>query len=106
MVDDPADCGAVGGGRCDRLFEHLGPGAVLVPLLLTPEEALTRRRRPGIAGRVGDRRDQGARSDWRRRVLRFYNQRGRAEQWVKEGDYTLSWMRLSCHDFVDNQVRF
>ncbi len=40
-----------------------------------------------------------------RRVVRFYNQRGRAEHCIKEGKYALSWTRLSCHDFVDNQVR-
>jgi hypothetical protein len=40
-----------------------------------------------------------------RRVVRFYNQRGRAEQWIKEGKYALNWTRLSCHDFVANQVR-
>ena len=28
-----------------------------------------------------------------------------AEQWIKEGKYALNWTRLSCHDFVDNQVR-
>ena len=32
-------------------------------------------------------------------------QRGTAEQWIKEGKYALKWTRLSCHDFVDNQVR-
>jgi len=26
-------------------------------------------------------------------------------QWIKEGKYALKWTRLSCHDFVDNQVR-
>jgi hypothetical protein len=40
-----------------------------------------------------------------RRVVRFYNQRGRAEQWIKEGKYAVHWTRLSCHDFIDNQVR-
>ena len=40
-----------------------------------------------------------------RRVVRFYNQRGRAEQWIKEGKYAINWTRLSCHDFADNQVR-
>ena len=39
------------------------------------------------------------------RVIRFYNGRGTAEQWIKEGKYALKWTRLSCHDFVDNQVR-
>jgi hypothetical protein len=38
-------------------------------------------------------------------VVRFYNNRGTAEQWIKEGKYAINWTRLSCHDFVDNQVR-
>jgi hypothetical protein len=38
-------------------------------------------------------------------VVKFYNKRGTAEQWIKEGKYTLNWTRLSCHDFTDNQVR-
>jgi hypothetical protein len=38
-------------------------------------------------------------------VIKFYNKRGTAEQWIKEGKYALNWTRLSCHDFVDNQVR-
>ena len=38
-------------------------------------------------------------------VTRFYNGRGTAEQWIKEGKYTLNWTRLSCHKFVANQVR-
>lgn len=38
-------------------------------------------------------------------VVKFYNNRGAAEQWIKEGKYALKWTRLSCHDFVDNQVR-
>ena len=37
--------------------------------------------------------------------LRFYNKRGTAEQWIKEGKYALNWTRLSCHRFVANQVR-
>src|SRR5450759_2538154 len=40
-----------------------------------------------------------------KRVVRFYNQRGAAEQWIKEGKNAIKWTRLSCHDFVDNQVR-
>jgi hypothetical protein len=35
----------------------------------------------------------------------LYNQRGAAEQWIKEGKNAVKWTRLSCHDFVDNQVR-
>jgi hypothetical protein len=38
-------------------------------------------------------------------VVRFYNKRGTAEQRIKDGKYALNWTRLSCHDFVDNQVR-
>jgi hypothetical protein len=38
-------------------------------------------------------------------VVKFYNKRGTAEQWIKEGKYALNWTRLSCHDFVANQVR-
>jgi hypothetical protein len=38
-------------------------------------------------------------------VVRFYNRRGTAEQWIKEGKNAVKWTRLSCHDFVDNQVR-
>jgi len=39
------------------------------------------------------------------RVVRFYNGRGVAEQWIKEGKNAVKWTKLSCHDFVDNQVR-
>lgn len=38
-------------------------------------------------------------------VVSFYNGRGTAEQWIKEGKYALNWTRLSCKNFVSNQVR-
>jgi hypothetical protein len=38
-------------------------------------------------------------------LVHFYNGRGTAEQWIKEGKYALNWTRLSCHRFVANQVR-
>ena len=38
-------------------------------------------------------------------VIDFYNRRGTAEQWIREGKHALNWTRLSCHDFDDNQVR-
>ena len=38
-------------------------------------------------------------------VVHFYNGRGTAEQWIKEGKYALSWNRLSCERFASNQVR-
>ncbi len=40
-----------------------------------------------------------------RRVVKFYNGRGTAEQWIKEGKNAIKWTKLSCHDFMDNQVR-
>lgn len=39
------------------------------------------------------------------RVLAFYNQRGTAEQHIKEGKYALKWTRLSCMRFAANAVR-
>jgi len=38
-------------------------------------------------------------------VVRDYNQRGTAEQWIREGKNAVKWTKLSCHDFVDNPVR-
>jgi hypothetical protein len=40
-----------------------------------------------------------------RAVVRFYNQRGSAEQWIKEGTEATHWTRLSCHRFRANEVR-
>jgi len=42
---------------------------------------------------------------WSRKVVKFYNGRGTAEQWIKEGKYAVKWTRLSCRNFRDNQVR-
>jgi hypothetical protein len=39
------------------------------------------------------------------RVLAFYNDRGTAEQHIKEGKYALKWTRLSCMRFAANVVR-
>src|SRR5262245_44488877 len=33
------------------------------------------------------------------RVSKFYNGRGTAEQYIKEGKLALRWTRLSCHAF-------
>jgi len=41
----------------------------------------------------------------KRAVVRFYNQRGTAEQWIKEGKEATHWTRLSCHRFRANEVR-
>ena len=40
-----------------------------------------------------------------RAVVRFYNKRGTAEQWIKEGKQAVMMTRLSCHRFRSNQVR-
>jgi hypothetical protein len=38
-------------------------------------------------------------------VVRFYNKRGTAEQWIKEGKQAVKLTRLSCHRFRANEVR-
>ena len=38
-------------------------------------------------------------------VIFFYNQRGKAEQYIKEGKNAIKWTRLSCRRFRDNAVR-
>ena len=40
-----------------------------------------------------------------RAVVRFYNKRATAEQWIKEGKQAVAMTRLSCHRFQANQVR-
>ena len=39
------------------------------------------------------------------RVVRFYNNRGIAEQWIKEGQQAVKTTWLSCHRFGCNEVR-
>ncbi len=39
------------------------------------------------------------------RVVAFYNQRGTAEQYIKEGKNAIKWTRLSCRGFRNNAVR-
>ena len=40
-----------------------------------------------------------------RAIVRFYNKRGTAEQWIKEGKQATHWTRLSCHRFRANEAR-
>jgi Transposase DDE domain group 1 len=40
-----------------------------------------------------------------RAVVRFYNRRGTAEPWIKEGKQAVKMTRLSCHRFPSNEVR-
>ncbi len=37
--------------------------------------------------------------------MAFYNQRGTAERWIKEGKNAVTWTRLSCHSLGGNAVR-
>ena len=39
------------------------------------------------------------------RVVAYYNQRGTAEQWIREGKGAIKWTRLSCRSFAANAVR-
>jgi Transposase DDE domain group 1 len=39
------------------------------------------------------------------RVVAFYNQRGTAEQCIREGKNAINWTRLSCRSFAANAVR-
>src|SRR4051794_2482357 len=39
------------------------------------------------------------------RVVAFYNQRGSAEQWIREGKNAAKWTRLSCRSMKANAVR-
>ena len=38
-------------------------------------------------------------------VVKFYNGRGTAEQWIKEGKNAVKWTKLFCRTFKDNQAR-
>jgi hypothetical protein len=40
-----------------------------------------------------------------RKVVRFYNKRGAAEQWIEEGKQAVKTTRLSCQQFRSNEVR-
>jgi len=40
-----------------------------------------------------------------RAVVRFYDKRGTAEQWIREGKQAVKMTRLSCHRFRSNEVR-
>jgi Transposase DDE domain group 1 len=40
-----------------------------------------------------------------RAVVRFYNKRGTAEHWIKEGKQAVKMTWLSCHRFQSNEVR-
>ncbi len=37
-------------------------------------------------------------------MVRFYNKRGRADQWIREGKQAVKMTRLGCHFFRSNEV--
>ena len=39
------------------------------------------------------------------RIVAFHNQRGTAEQWIKEGKEATKWTRLSCLSFAAIAIR-
>lgn len=38
-------------------------------------------------------------------VVKSFNGRGTAKQWMKEGKNRVRWTRFSCHDLADQQIR-
>lgn len=40
------------------------------------------------------------------RVVACYNRHGMAERWIKDGKNALTWTRLSCRRFRNDEVRF
>ncbi len=38
-------------------------------------------------------------------MVAFYNQRGKAEQYIQEGKYAIKLTRLSCGKFRNNDIR-
>ena len=77
------------GAELDQAAPGGGQGRV-APGRAVPAGRL-HRHQPDPAGRSGS--------------VKFYNGRGTAEQWIKEGKKALRWTRLSCRAFRDNAVR-
>jgi hypothetical protein len=40
-----------------------------------------------------------------KKVVRFSNRKGTAEQWIKEGKNAVKWTKLSCRRFRDDAAR-
>ena len=99
------------------LTRPVGPAAEeaggLVHQLSLPGQGLDPPPARGGEGRVAPRRALASRVGFtvtnmtrpNRRVVKFYNGRGTAEQHIKEGKNALRWTRLSCHAFRHNAVR-
>jgi hypothetical protein len=52
---------------------------------------------PGCSARDGGRAPSPMKHAAPEPVVKFYNSRGTAEQWIKEGKHALRCTRLSCH---------
>src|SRR5262249_27614337 len=107
-----------GTSSADRAAPHAAGGsppvlrAPLLRELPLPGAELEPAASGGGEGRVASRRAVPARrlprhepASLSRRVVAFYNGRGTAEQWIKEGKHAIKWTRLSCTTFRANSVR-
>ena len=90
-VDDPQR----GGRERGLSFSHRQEKSLRVPTRKVPQ--------PHAAQHLPatDRERQ----DVEPQVVAFYNGRGTAEQWIKEGKNAVKWTRLSCTSFRANAVR-
>ena len=71
------------------------------PFYLSITHTLSRaNNQSSIVGRLPQRPHKAA-----ERIVAFYNQRGTAEQLIKEGKNAIRWTRLSCRSFKANAVR-
>jgi hypothetical protein len=94
--------GRLASGKLDETPRN----AIDTPLLPTPSLGDATRPAPvrDIPG-TGPSRSSSNRRRSPKRVVKYYNGRGTAEQWIKEGKNALKWTRLSCRRFRDNQAR-
>src|SRR2546426_10322279 len=89
---------------------HLQEGRMKMLNMTAAERAIPLPKRPGTVW-VSNRGAHGrvgfivtTLTGTNRAVVRFYNQRGTAEQWIKEGKVATHWTHLSCHRFRANEV--
>src|SRR5262249_30677311 len=72
---------------------------------LPARSAGKRRLRSNKTNFGGNRSRAGGDRRTTKQVGRFYNQRGTAEQWIKEGKNAVHWTKLSCRRFKDSAAR-
>jgi hypothetical protein len=103
-----------GRGGGDRTHVHSSGGLCCI---FTPPSPTRRTLPAGVPSNSGPQHHHSSRTSPRvgfivtnlslssRAVVRFYNKRGTAEQWIKEGKQATHWTRLSCHRFRANEAR-